>query len=200
MWIVGLPKSFYYVSHHRPIEIRHKAHQQLQWLNTWLRLHAEGFSIKKAADILKLPRSTLYRWQKRLDKRGLRGLDDGDQRPKQVRRSQWSPELAEAVQCLREAYPGTEKEKQWKLLRREGAHTSISTVGRILKRLKARGVLREPPLEMGSAGENAAWCAPTLHGSQRSTGRRNQVILYRWIRWMCVRCPTYISSNLQPGT
>jgi transposase InsO family protein len=46
---------------------------------------------------------------------------------------------------LREAHPGMGKEKLWVLLQREGVHTSISTVGRILKRLKARGVLREPP-------------------------------------------------------
>ena len=145
MRIVGLPKSFYYVSHNRPIEISHKAHQRLQWLKTWQRLRAEGFSAQKAANLLRLPRSTLYRWQKRLDKRGLRGLEDGDRRPKQVRRPQWSPELAEAVRRLREAHPGMGKEKLWKLLRREGVHTSISTVGRIMKRLKARGVLREPP-------------------------------------------------------
>ncbi len=73
------------------------------------------------------------------------GLEDGDRRPKRVRRPQWSPELAEAVLRLREARPGMGKEKLWKLLDREGMHTSISTVGRILKRLKARGVLREPP-------------------------------------------------------
>ena len=73
------------------------------------------------------------------------GLEDGDRRPKQVRRPQWSPELAEAVRMLREKHPGMGKEKLWKLLDREGLHTSISTIGRILKRLKARGVLREPP-------------------------------------------------------
>jgi hypothetical protein len=37
------------------------------------------------------------------------------------------------------------KEKLWKMLKREGMDTSVSTVGRILERLKARGVLREPP-------------------------------------------------------
>jgi transposase InsO family protein len=73
------------------------------------------------------------------------GLEDGDRRPKRVRRPQWSPELAAAVLKLRETHPGMGKEKLWKMLQREGIHTSVSTVGRILKRLKARGVLREPP-------------------------------------------------------
>ncbi len=48
------------------------------------------------------------------------GLEDGDRRPKRVRRPQWSPELAEAVLRLREARPGMGKEKLWKLLDREG--------------------------------------------------------------------------------
>ncbi|MEA1977104.1 MAG: helix-turn-helix domain-containing protein, partial [Chloroflexota bacterium] len=72
------------------------ARQRLRRLNIWQRLRAEGFSAKKAADILRLPRSTLYRWQKRVEERGLIGQEDGDRRPKRVRRPQWSPELAEA--------------------------------------------------------------------------------------------------------
>ena len=145
MRIVGLPSPFYYISRRRPIEMSEAARQRLWRLKAWQRLRVEGYSAQKAADILRVPRSTLYRWQKRVDQKGLIGLEDGDRRPKQVRRPQWSPELAEAVLKLREAHPGTGKEKLWKMLQREGMYTSISTVGRILKRLKARGVLREPP-------------------------------------------------------
>lgn len=145
MRIVGLPSPFYYVSRRRPIEMSEAARDRLRWLKAWQRLRSEGYSAQKAADILRLPRSTLYRWQKRLDKRGLIGLEDGDRRPKRVRRPQWSPELAEAVRRLREEHPGMGKEKLWVLLQREGTQTSISTIGRILKRLKARGVLLEPP-------------------------------------------------------
>jgi len=145
MRVVGLPRSFYYVSHNRPIELSHLAHQRLQWLKAWQRLREEGYTAQKAADILRLPRSTVYRWQKRVDKRGLIGLEDGDRRPKQVRRPQWSPELSSAVLRLRELYPHWGKAKLIVLLKREGWQTSESTVGRILKRLKARGVLREPP-------------------------------------------------------
>lgn len=145
MRIVGLPKGFYYLSKNRPIELSDLALQRLQWLKTWQRLRAEGYSAEKAAELLRLPRSTLYRWQKRLREQGLIGLEDGDRRPKHVRRPQWSPELAQAVLSLREAHPGMGKEKLWKLLSRVGIHTSVSTVGRILRHLKARGVLREPP-------------------------------------------------------
>jgi len=113
------------------------ARQRLWRLKAWQRLRAEGYSAQKAADLLRLPRSTLYRWQTRVDQRGLVGLEDGDRRPRQVRRPRWSPELAEAVRELREAHPGMGKEKLWILLQREGIHTSISTIGRILTRLKA---------------------------------------------------------------
>jgi len=145
MRIVGLPNSFYYVSRKRPIEMSDAARYRLRWLKAWQRLRAEGYSAQKAADLLHMPRSTIYRWQKQVDERGLMGLEDGDRRPKRVRRPQWSPELAQAVLELREAHAWMGKEKIWKMLGRQGVHTSVSTVGRILKRLKARGVLREPP-------------------------------------------------------
>jgi len=144
MRIVGLPRQFYYLSENGPIELSVNASQRLAWLKRWRRLRDEGFSASRAAELLGIPQSSLYRWQKRLEQKGLRGLEDGDRRPRHVRRPQWSPELSEAVLRMRERYPRWGKEKLVILLRREGWQTSASTVGRILKRLKARGVLREP--------------------------------------------------------
>ena len=118
MRIVGLPSPFYYVSRRRPIEMSEAARQRLWRLRAWQRLRAEGYSGQKAADILRVPRSTLYRWNKRVEERGLMGLEDGDRRPKQVRRPQWVPELAEAVLRLREDHPGMGKEKLCVLLQR----------------------------------------------------------------------------------
>jgi transposase InsO family protein len=108
-------------------------------------MRGEGITGQKAAEIIGIPRSTLYRWQKRLEEQGVKGLEDGDRRPKQVRRPQWGLDLTEAVLRLREAHPGMGKEKLWKLLAREGVQTSASTIGRILNYLRGRGVLREPP-------------------------------------------------------
>jgi len=47
------------------------------------------------------------------------------------------------VQRLREEYPGWGKDKLVILLHREGLTCSASTVDRILKKLKERGVLKE---------------------------------------------------------
>jgi len=52
--------------------------------------------------------------------------------------------LAEAVLRLREEYPRWGKDKLVILLHREGFASSASTVGRILRKLKERGVLKEP--------------------------------------------------------
>jgi transposase InsO family protein len=140
---LSLPKSFYFVSRNQPIELSAAAAERLRWLKAWQRLRAEGYSSQRAAELLKQPRATLYRWQKRVDEQGLRGLEERSRRPKRCRRPEWTPELAEAVLAYREEY-GWDKVKLAKLLKDEGWQTSASTVGRIMVRLKARGVLREP--------------------------------------------------------
>jgi transposase InsO family protein len=61
-----------------------------------------------------------------------------------VRQPIYSAELIAAVERLREEYPRWGKDKLAILLRREGFTCSASTVGRILKKLKERGLLKEP--------------------------------------------------------
>jgi len=104
-----------------------------------------GLTAVAAAQALRLPRSTLYRWERRMKSEGLRGLEDRQRRPKRVRQKQWGAELALEVRRLRESCHGWGKDKLAPLLWADGETVSISTVGRILKHLKARGLLREPP-------------------------------------------------------
>lgn len=92
-----------------------------------------------------MPRSTLYRWQRRLKQEGNRGLEPRSRRPKHLRRPTWSPELEQTVLRVREEYPRWGKDKLVILLRREGVQVSTSMVGRVLKHLKDRGVLKEAP-------------------------------------------------------
>lgn len=65
-------RSFYYVSRHASLELSSAAHNRLLWLKAWQRLRHKGFSSQAAAEVLKLPRATLYRWQRRLTREGLR--------------------------------------------------------------------------------------------------------------------------------
>lgn len=151
MRIVGLPRAFYHIARHPSPLLSPKAQERLHYLSCWQALRQKGFSSTKASHILSLPRSNLYRWQKRLKGEGLKGLEEKSRRPKHKRKPTWSPELAQAVLHLREQYPRWGKDKLVVLLRRQGWQVSTSMVGRILKHLKARGVLKEPPRRKVSA-------------------------------------------------
>ena len=71
-------------------------------------------------------------------------LEDRSHRPRHVRQPTAPPEVVEAVLRLRKTYPRWGKDKLVLLLCQEGVRCSTSMVGRILKRLKERGVLLEP--------------------------------------------------------
>jgi transposase InsO family protein len=104
-----------------------------------------GITADLASRKLGEARSTLYRWQKRVNDRGLKGLEKDSRRPKHLRTVSWSPELIETVLELRDMYPRWGKEKICVLLGREGWQLSASTVGRILRYLRRRGLLHDPP-------------------------------------------------------
>jgi transposase InsO family protein len=98
---------------------------------------ADGLSAERAAAIVGHPRATLYRWEK--------APEPKSRRPHRVRRPAWSPALVQAVEELRADNPMWGKRKLAWLLRREGFAVSVSTVGRILKRLMERGVVTPVP-------------------------------------------------------
>ena len=87
---------------------------------------------------------TFYRWKRRYDPHNLKTLEDRSRRPRHLRQLTASTELIEAVLKLREEYPRWGKDKLVVLLRKQGYEVSTSMVGRIIKRLKERGILREP--------------------------------------------------------
>jgi putative transposase len=89
-------------------------------------------------------RQTVYVWLRRYDGWRLVSLEDRPSTPLHRRRPSWTPAQAEAVRALREEYPCWGKAKLAVLLRRQGIYLSVSMVGRIMHRLRRRGVLREP--------------------------------------------------------
>jgi transposase InsO family protein len=102
---------------------------------------------------------TFYRWRRRYDPHNLRTLEDRSRRPRRRRQPTWSLELAQTVLRLREQYPRWGKDKLVVLLRREGWSASTSMVGRILRRLRERGVLVDPPRQPVSARKRP-WLRP----------------------------------------
>jgi len=68
---------------------------------------------------------------------------DRSRRPKKIQKPQWTPELVEGIQKLREEFSLLRRQSLTVLLRKEGFTVSSSTVGRILRYLKPRGLLKE---------------------------------------------------------
>ena len=138
MQVVGLPGPFYHASRLRCTELSSKARDRMRYLRCFEALWGEGLSGTKASEVLDIPRSTLYRWWRRLQGGGPGALEDRSRRPKRRRVPTWSSELAQAVLRLREQCPRWGKDKLVVLLWRRGWEVSVSMVGRILSRLKAR--------------------------------------------------------------
>jgi len=142
--VLGLPSAFYHILRHPPPDLSPKAQERLRLLSCWQALRSQGLTSTEASYVLGLARPTLYRWRRRLQGDGPRGLEARSRRPHRRRQPTWRPELAQVVLGLRERYPRWGKDKLVVLLRREGWPVSTSMVGRILKQLRERGVLREP--------------------------------------------------------
>jgi len=87
---------------------------------------------------------TFYRWKNRFDPEDLTTLEAESRRPRRVRQPLTPARIQDRILELRNKYPRWGKDKLVVLLRREGIRVSTSTVGRVMKRLKDRGVLVEP--------------------------------------------------------
>ena len=89
-------------------------------------------------------RSVFYYGKARCRADALTRLEHRSSRPKRVRVRQWTAGQAEAVCQAREAHPRWGKAKLAMVLACAGIALCVSTIGRILRYLRQRGVLREP--------------------------------------------------------
>ena len=97
----------------------------------------------QAAQAVREPLSTLYRWEKQHQPKSTR--------PHTVRRPKRDTKLVLAVERLRNQHPMWGRDKIAPLLWREGFEVSVSTIGRILTSLVKRGVVQSVPnLRKGS--------------------------------------------------
>jgi len=122
-------------------ELSREATKRLRWFDYY---GSHGHNARLTCRHFDISPQTFYRWQRRYDPKHPENLEGHSRRPKHVRQPTYSVELVEAVLRLREKYPRWGKDKLVVLLREEGFNCSASTIGRIIHRLKARGVLREP--------------------------------------------------------
>lgn len=122
-------------------DISREAAKRVKWFDYY---EANSRNARKTCRHFDISPDTFYHWKNRYNPRDLRTLEDRSHRPRQVRQPTWSAETAQAVLRLREEYPRWGKEKLAVLMRGKGIKVSASMVGRILKRLKNRGALKEP--------------------------------------------------------
>jgi putative transposase len=131
----------------------------------WRRAIADGLSSAPAARAVGVARATLYRWERR--------AEPGSRRPHRPRRPTWSSALVEAVEALRDDNPMWGKRKLAVLLQRQGVAASVSTVGRILARLVARGaVVPVPILRRKPAARRIRFTARERYAKRLPKGRK----------------------------
>lgn len=136
----------------RIADISHDAERRLKWFDFY---EKHGKNARKTCRHYSISPDTFYRWKKRYRPGDLKSLEERSHRPKRVRRPTWTTETAQAVFALREEYPRWGKEKLAVLLKERGVKVSVSMVGRILKYLKGRGMLKEPITNHISARKRA---------------------------------------------
>jgi len=124
-----------------PAGLSKQARQRLKWFDHY---NSHGGNARFTCRYFGISPQTFYRWKHRYNPYHIESLEDRSHRPKHLRQPTYSVELVEAVLRLRETYPRWGKDKLVVLLHRERFDCSASMAGRILKRLKDRGVLREP--------------------------------------------------------
>ena len=139
MQVAALPTPVHRAANSRPTpELSPLAANRLTLIEQWEAMRGEGITAAKAADILRVPRASLYRWKSRLRERGLRGLEPDSRRPRNVRRPQREPGLVEAILAQRTAPPWRARPSPSGRSRWTGAP---SFRGRSRMRAQARGIL-----------------------------------------------------------
>lgn len=125
----------------RIADITHDANKRLKRFDYY---ESHGRNARETCRHFNISPDTFYRWKKQYRPGDLSSLEERSRRPKRVRKPTWTNETVKAIQELREEYPRWGKAKLTCLLAERGLKVLESMVGRIIKHLKDRGILREP--------------------------------------------------------
>lgn len=113
----------------------------LHQVQRWEKLGSEGVSLDLRQEIVGISRATYYRHRKMLRKLE-KGIAPPSKKPKRLNKPRWGESHKQLVLQIRRANPTYGKEKIAIILKRDHHQTiSQSTVGRILKFLKEKGLI-----------------------------------------------------------
>ena len=140
---IYLQRQFYHLAKKNIPKPSEEAKHREKHLQAWKALRKAGLSSVEASQALGISRATLYRWQARLKSEGWKGLEQRSRRPKQVRKRCWTNKAVEAIRDYRKLYPCWGKEKIKVFLDDEGIQLSVSSIGRIIRELKEKGMIPE---------------------------------------------------------
>ena len=145
-----------------------EAKTRLSWIE-WYYSHKKNKSL--TARHFGITRVTLSLWLSRYDPCRPETLEHRSTKPYQLRKPEWTSEAAIAVRELRLKHPRWGKKKLVVLLKRDGWTLSQSTVGRILKHLKATHQIKDPVkrLKFQWRKSNRPWAVrkPKGYGAKR---------------------------------
>lgn len=129
-------KKYYNINNIDENEYSQIALERKEKLDKYELLKAEYCSDETIFEVLKVPRSTLFRWKKNYKLFGFIGLENQSKRPNNLRKPIWSKEIELRIYRLRQKYKLWGKAKIAIMYEREYASKiSTSTVGRIIKKL-----------------------------------------------------------------
>ena len=143
MQIKGLHRNVYRLyAYARTQETLEKYRKQIEdKVKGWENLKSEGVSDRLCQSTLGLSRATYYRHKQKLTRLN-QGILPPSKKPIALRKPLWGESETQKVLSLRREYPTYGKAKIAVILKRDhGLSLSESTVGRILKALKAKGLV-----------------------------------------------------------
>jgi putative transposase len=141
--IKSLHSKLYHVRRIDETEYSSKTYDRYDKLRLFKKLRQEGCSEKTALESIKMSRATYYRLNKKYEEIGLQGLEDESKRPHTIRKPMWAQAQEALVLAMRKDHRSWGKHKIVAMIvLKHGITISASTVGRILKSLLNRALIK----------------------------------------------------------
>ena len=119
-------------------DISEDVKQKLEWLDHY---EKHGKNARLTCRHFGISPDTFYRWKRRYDPQNLSSLEDDkkNRRPKKLREPTTPLHVVNHIDFLKEIHPAWSNGDILTQLKNEGVSVSLSTIGRIMKRLNASG-------------------------------------------------------------